>query len=265
MEFFVTGDFHGDFIEFSNRLNKYFNFNDKIRSNCGIVILGDASINYFNDARDVRPKQAMEELGFTYYLVRGNHELRPQNLNRMKEIFDENVNYNVLYEERFPHIRYLIDGGVYWFNNIRALVIGGAYSVDKFYRQAIHKPWFPEEQLTKEEMSEIVNKFSGQEFDLILSHTCPYSWMPRDLFLTMVDQSKVDNTMELWLDTVRQVVMYKGWLFGHFHGNRYVRPRVEMFYTNVDSLSEVYERCAGLRDHNPYYKKDPNYFFEGDS
>ena len=140
-----------------------------------------------------------------------------------------------------------MDGNTYEFNGHPTLVIGGAYSVDKWYRLsrspegAKWTGWFPEEQLTAEEMAEIEMEHSGKHFDFVLSHTCPYSWQPFDLFLQGIDQSTVDNSMELWMEKFQHKITYDVWLFGHFHDDRLVRPHVEMFYTKIEDLNIIYE------------------------
>ena len=53
--------------------------------------------------------------------------------------------------------------------------------------------------------------------DLILSHTCPIGYEPTDLFMSTIDQSMVDKTMERYLDFIEHGVDYKIWLWGHFH------------------------------------------------
>lgn len=40
----------------------------------------------------------------------------------------------VMYEEEFPNILFPVDGEIFTLNGVQCLVIGGAYSIDKFYR-----------------------------------------------------------------------------------------------------------------------------------
>ena len=101
-------------------------------ANC--IILGDAGINYTNDEQDIYLKNKIATLNRTYYLVRGNHEMRPENISTMRWDFDPKVNGEVYFEEAYPNIRYFKDGGEYNINGYSVLVIGGAYSVDKYWR-----------------------------------------------------------------------------------------------------------------------------------
>ena len=153
-----------------------------------------------------------------------------------KDIFDE---------KEFPHIEYLADGpAVYNFKSYKTLSLPGAYSVDKYYRQARHLTWYKDEQLNEKEM-ELGRKLCRNEapFDLVLSHTCPYPYEPTDLFLAGLDQSTVDSTMERYLGEIEFNLDYKRWAFGHFHADRLYpwadgRQMLMLFNENVVNLDK---------------------------
>ena len=171
----------------------------------------------------------------------------------MTTIFDNNVMGDVWMEPDYTHIRYLMDGHVYNINGYSVLVIGGAYSVDKYYRLSKkHKDgwcgWFPDEQLTPKEMNTISDAFNGQHFNFVLTHTCPYSWQPTDLFLNMIDPSTIDCSMELWMEDFKNTISWDAWLFGHYHDDRLVRPGVEMFYQDMKSLDKIYMQSLGYKE-----------------
>ncbi len=52
----------------------------------------------------------------------------------------------MLYQPEYPNLLFAQDGEVYDFNDKKAIVIGGAYSVDKYDRLASGLPSFPTEQ-----------------------------------------------------------------------------------------------------------------------
>ena len=230
----ISGDCHRDFTRF-----KYLEYENPSAVN--IIILGDAGVNY-NPAYDYQVKEFLQKFKFNFYLVRGNHEMRPENVTGMEVIYDTKVEGFVWYEPQYPRIRYFEDGGIYMIDGRKTLVIGGAYSVDKPYRLAMGRQWFEDEQLTYEERKAISKEVSGQYFNLILTHTCPERWEPRDLFLAQIDQSTVDKTMEYWLNTIADKVAYGLWLFGHYHGDRAERPRVQMMYRDIWDLEELYNK-----------------------
>ena len=106
--------------------------------------------------------------------------------------------------------------------NYQAIVIGGAYSVDKFYRlnRGIH--WFPDEQPSPEtkDCVESVLVDSGWQVDVVLSHTCPAKYIPTEAFLPGIDQSTVDNSTEKWLDDIENTLKCRHWLCGHWHNDK---------------------------------------------
>lgn len=208
----------------------------------------------------------MKKYGFYIYCVRGNHEARPQNVEGMKLIWDENVSGEVWYEERWPRIRYFKDFGAYQIDGHSTLIIGGAYSVDKFYRLQNGLKWFEDEQLSADEMAECLEMVRGKKWDLIFSHTCPLSWMPTDLFLAQIDQSTVDNTMEKWLEEVKSSVSFGLWAFGHYHSNRLERSHVQQFFMGIEDLKDVWTRWIEYDKNGQvnewWIQKSPNFYWE---
>lgn len=119
--------------------------------------------------------------------------------------------------------------------------------------------WFKDEQLTSEEMDNIATEIEGKSVDMVLTHTCPISWEPTDLFLKSVDQSSVDATMEKWFESIKDNFDWSIWLFGHFHADRLVRPGVEMFYNDIDDLDNIWHRQS-IGEPDPIMEIDPNYY-----
>jgi 3-oxoacid CoA-transferase subunit A len=234
----ITGDCHRDFSRF-----KYYTDEIKNDPNTAVIILGDAGINWTLDKNDDELKTSLcKNYKFYIYCVRGNHEARPQDVPGMKLIYDENVKGEVYYQEEWSTIRYFKDWGLYLINNFEVAVIGGAYSVDKWYRLACGARWFENEQLDDEEMINCTAELINSEVDFVLTHTCPIPWMPVDLFLSGIDQSRVDKSMELFLEEIAQCIGWKIWLFGHYHADRIERPYVEQYSTDTDDLNTIWKR-----------------------
>lgn len=242
-DYLIRGDCHGDFTWLNARMFRILNPKDY-----AIIILGDVGFNTGNTFRDDMKKEYASQFGYSIYCVRGNHEVRPENVEGMERIWDSNVQANVWYESTHPLIRYFDNYGIYYLKTedreYRTLVIGGAYSVDKYYRLKNNLLWWEDEQLSDKEKvdAEMLIRQTSKHFDLVLSHTCPYSWEPRDLFLPCVDQSTVDNSMELWLENIEKDIDWNIWLWAHFHCDRIQGPHCEIFYNNTDFLSEIWDR-----------------------
>ena len=232
----ITGDTHGRFDRF-----KYLD----PQPDTAVIILGDVGLNYNLNDHDRARKRELAQYPFTFYCVRGNHEARPSDVKGMHLVADENVGGALVWiEDDFPSIRYFCDWGIYNINGLHTLVVGGAYSVDKRYRLAAGWEWFPNEQLSRQERAECSAKTKGKQFDLVLSHTCPLSLQPTDLFLRNLDQSTVDNTMETWLEEAAQHFKWKLWLFGHYHTDRIEWPHCEIFYAEMEDLNDIVARWA---------------------
>ncbi len=221
----LMGDIHGDYFPIKNfyQNNKKFLSKD-FRENI-LILLGDVGINYFLNHRDKETKDKLDRYPFTYFCIRGNHELRPSELEEQNpsEWHQEKCFENIVYvEDQHPKILYALDqGGEYIIGDKSILVIPGAYSIDKFYRLSHGWTWNATEQLSEKEKENLFNTLKPQ-YDYILSHTCPLSWQSyiQDLFLSQVDQSTVDNSMEIFLDKVAAAVKYDRWYWGHYHDNR---------------------------------------------
>jgi DNA repair exonuclease SbcCD nuclease subunit len=232
---YFTGDVHRKVNELLRKLDyKQIPYtSDQI-----IILLGDVGVNYVGDVSDCVEKQKLQNSGRTYFCIHGNHEMRPESI----ETYEEQVwNGGAVYvEEDYPNLIFAKDGEVYDLEGIKILVLGGAYSVDKYYRQMMGYRWFADEQILKKRRSEILSYVKQlKEVDVVVSHTCPEQWQPTDLFLIGLDQSTVDKSTEEWLSEVERNLTYKHWLFAHFHANRKINEKVTMLYKDIISLNKL--------------------------
>ena len=241
---YLTGDLHG-------QLGQLENFKPTRPFETGIVLLGDSGANYYLNKRDAYFKNQLNDLGYKIYIIRGNHDARPEDLPNIMQVYDSDLRGIVYWEEEYPNIRYLLDGGIYTFKDKKILTIGGAYSIDKFYRLAMCWRWFDNEQLSEEERNKILSEIKGQSFDFILTHTCPTIFQPTDLFLTSIDQTMVDNSMEVWLNSVLRDTNWKYWCFGHYHEDRIISPQVFMLMHNIIDIEmiDTYSTELALPEH----------------
>lgn len=247
---FIMGDIHGDYkpIELFHLRNKddnAYNRAEKI-----IILLGDAGFNFYFDYRDEKIKKKLKEYPFTYFVIRGNHEERPSicaknHPNNWHK--DEYFGNKVWIENDYPYIKYAMDNVCpYDINGYSTIVIPGAYSVDKDFRLKNYpKTWFINEQLSWWEMGTGLKTLYVMNWkcDLVLSHTCPYSYMPVDLFIPTINQSEIDNTMEKYLNQIENMLDYRLWCFGHYHSTR-AYPK----YQNSQMIMLFNEKVIELSD-----------------
>ena len=270
----VRGDTHGQFTWMNNGcLDNYK------PEETAIIILGDAGFNYYLNKSDDRKKAEVDARGYRFYCVRGTHEARPQDtLCEYEVVYDQDVCGEVYVQKEYPNIRFFKDWGEYWLGIYHVAVIGGAYSVDKWWRlqrvgvqsetdKDYNNPkktgWFSNEQLNEEEMAQATADLVNKSFDFVFTHTCPKDWQPTDLFLGSINQSTVDNSMELWLDTLKDKINWNIWLFGHYHRDRLERPHVEQYFNDIEDLNiihktwEKYDETGHL---DWWLQKSPNFY-----
>ena len=265
--FLITGDTHSKVAERLERIKTFAP--EYVPEETGIIILGDAGFNYWLNNTDKKNKEKSAAFGYTIYCLRGNHEERPENLGYDLET-DENVGGLVYADPHCSNIKYLLDGNIYQINGFKCLAIGGAYSVDKWYRlqrAAMNgqsfSGWFEDEQLNDWEKNAIFNQIKGEHFEFVFPHTAPFSWEPTDLFLSGIDQSHVDKSMEEWLEEVKNNIYWDTWCFGHYHADRLEMPYVEQYYHNFESIDNIYKRWSeyaiGNNEPLKYFAKGPKF------
>ena len=123
---YITGDTHGD-------MNRIIRFCERMETSQEdiMIILGDVGLNYYGDSRDRRNKEKVANLPITLFCIHGNHERRPTTIVEYK--LQEWNGGKVWVEEAYPNILFAKDGEIYDIAGMKTIVIGGAYSVDKFY------------------------------------------------------------------------------------------------------------------------------------
>ena len=233
---YMTGDTHGRM----ERIEAFCKERDVKLENT-FIILGDAGLNYWGDSRDVRLKEKLARIPITFFCLHGNHEMRPG-----PDLGYELSEYHggkVWVEPKFPNILFAIDGEVYDFCGHSCLVIGGAYSVDKWYRLERGFGWWSDEQPSQEikDKVERVLDERGWDVDIVLSHTCPEKYEPREVFLPMIDQSTVDKSTEQWLGEIEDRLHYERWYCGHYHTEKKIDKLRLMFndYTMIPRILSI--------------------------
>jgi 3-oxoacid CoA-transferase subunit A len=149
-------------------------------------------------------------------------------------------------EPEYPNLLFAEDGQLFQLGDRKAFVIGGAYSVDKFYR-LIQNPWepkwWPDEQPSAEVKAAVEANLEkiGWNVDILLTHTCPFNYMPTESFLPGIDQDRVDHSTEQWLGNLEQRMSYNAWYCGHWHIDKRI-DRIHFLFNSTEEITETEER-----------------------
>ena len=226
---YLTGDTHRDFRRTATFCDTVDSTIDDI-----LIILGDAGINYFGGEKDRALKRLLAELPITLFCIHGNHERRPETLGYGEKGWHGGIVY---WEAEFPSLLFAKDGEIYDFNGNRCIAIGGAYSVDKPVRLAEGWGWWPDEQPSVDIKARVERRLEMEKHtvDIVLSHTCPLKYEPREMFISGVDQAGVDKSTEIWLDSIDDSLTYKRWYCGHYHTDK-TEDRLRFVYNDFLEL-----------------------------
>ena len=227
---YITGDLHSDFTRIVSFCREQGTAREDI-----LIILGDAGINYYADERDRHLKQQLAALPITMFSLHGNHERRPQTISAYQEKVWQGG--KVYIEEEFPNLIFARDGEVYELGGTRCIVIGGAYSVDKYFRLHYGWHWFADEQPGEEIKACVEDRLARLDYqiEVVLSHTCPLKYVPVEVFIPGIDQSQVDKSTEEWLDVIEARLTYRKWYCAHFHTEKKI-DRLQFLYGSIEEF-----------------------------
>ena len=231
---YLTGNIHGNVRDALWLIQKH-----QITHRDILVLLGDVGLNYYgNDQGDKKRKRLLDFAGVPILCIHGNHEERPFNIQSYGEItWHDGIVY---VEEKYPNLLFAKDGEIYDLEGHTAIAIGGAYSVDKFYRLRNGMNWFPDEQPSAEIKQNVEQRLSNRDWkiEVVLSHTCPQKYVPIEAFMPGLDQSLVDHSTEEWLDYLESELNYKAWFCGHWHIDKRI-DKMHFLMHGLEALSET--------------------------
>lgn len=239
MRIWITGDTHGMFERIKKFCKEYQTTKEDL-----LIIAGDAGINYSGFVKDRPTKEYLEALPIRFLCVHGNHEIRPQTLLYYKSI--DWCGGKVWQETDYPSILFAKDGEIYNLLGNQLLVIGGAYSIDKDIRNFYGWNWWSDEQPSDEIKRYVEKQLEKNKWnvDVVVTHTCPMKYEPREVFLTGIDQKNVDKTTEAWLDSIEERLFYSNWFCGHFHTEKEI-DNIQFLFENYVEIPSKKKLLGG--------------------
>ena len=203
---YITGDTHADYYDTLGRISK-----NNISGDDTLIVAGDFGFTW-GGAEHEAALEALERLGTTIAFIDGNHE----NFDKLYEYPVVDFCGGRAHKVR-ENIFHLMRGEVFEIGGHSFFCFGGAYSVDKAYRQP-HISWWPQEQPSKEDYDHARETLEriGYKVDYVLTHTIPDSFIHRLGIVPDMHDAELTGYLE-WL---YRELDFKKWFAGHFHVNK---------------------------------------------
>lgn len=74
-----------------------------------------------------------------------------------------------------------------------------------------------------------------KKVDILLTHTCPYKYLLKEMFIQGLDQSLVDNSTEEFLDIIEEKLIYQTWYCGHFHTDKII-DKIRFIFHDIEEF-----------------------------
>lgn len=229
MSIAVTGDTHGEYDGFLNRLYQH-----KITKDDIVIVCGD--FGFIRDSPYHRYFLArLTAEPFTIAFADGNHE-----------DFDLLYTYPIVEwnggkaHKIANNIYHLMRGQRFVIEDNSFFTMGGAYSIDKAMRVE-GKSWWKQELPNNEEykIAGETLKSCGYTTDYIITHTIPQSAIRELGFTPDIHDAELTG----YFDYLYEKMTFKKWFSGHFHINRIIRGNLQLLYDDVVVLSGNHKEC----------------------
>ena len=232
MSVFVTGDIHGHH-DIGKLNSSNFKEGRNLTKEDFVIILGDFGL-VFNNERTTQEQHWLDWLNdkkWTTLFFRGNHDNEPKLNSDLKEV--QMFGGTVSQIDDLSIYR-LLDGYSYVVDQMKFLILGGAFSIDK-YRRTEGRDWWPTEEMTFLETKQAFEtlKENNFSFDYILTHDAP-SHVKDVLFSHHTENSYTNRFLdEVFLENPLE---FKHHYFGHHHQDRTVFEKHTCCYQKIIEL-----------------------------
>lgn len=219
---YITGDTHGSFRDFSERIHSKNVKKGDIVIVCGDFgfLWGDQMHNYYLQMLRFEP--------YTILFVDGNHE----NFDMLNEYPVTEWNGGKVHKIH-ENIYHLMRGQVFDIENKKFFTFGGAYSIDKAMRRP-NISWWKEELPTNEDYDTAKANLEkcGYKVDYVITHTIPQSAIHRLSKIPDPNDAELTGYFE-WLYNNLE---FTKWYAGHFHTNILINDNLQILYGLIQEL-----------------------------
>ncbi len=221
MSIFITGDTHGYYNQFMERLDSL-----KLSSDDTIIVLGDFGF-VWNNSTQAENFKLLTQKNCTFAFTDGNHE--DFDLINTFPVCEWNGGKVHMIA---PNIIHLMRGQIFTIDNKTFFTFGGGYSSDKA-RRVEHQSWWKEEMPDSEEYgtaSENLEKYN-YSIDYVLTHTGPLYLLRSLGCLPDIHERELNG----YFDWLYDRLDFKQWFSGHFH----INAQKDKFHILIDDVIKL--------------------------
>ena len=221
---YITGDTHADLNDILSRISK-----NNLSPEDTLIVTGDFGFTWGGGEYEAA-LDALERFAPTLAFIDGNHE----NFDKLYEYPEVEFCGGRAHKVR-ENIFHLMRGEVFEIEGRSFFCFGGAYSVDKAYRQA-HISWWQQEQPSSEEYDHARQTLERINYktDYVLTHTIPESFIHRLGIVPDMHDAELTGYLE-WL---YRELDFKKWFAGHFHVNKDFGD-MHILYEDVVKIDDI--------------------------
>lgn len=226
MHVLVTGDVHGDILLLLEMVRSIEN--DEM-----LFVTGDFGLFWFdinsNSDKYTILNNMLESKNAYIVFVDGNHE--NHNFINRTEISEF---CGAKCHKLLPRVIHIMRGEIVNIDGIKIFCFGGAYSVDRFWREK-NKTYFEEELPNENEYDSGLNNLINADFkvDYIITHTCQ-----RRLVKKLGQRHKAIKEIKLqnYIQWIVDNVEYKKHYFGHWHMDKKISESDIAIFNNIRNM-----------------------------
>lgn len=232
---YIRGDTHGQIGQFSEDVMPG---ESSWTQEDILLVTGDFGYVFMGEENYISEKNNLDTLArkpYTILFIDGNHE----GFQFLKQ-YPEEIRYGAPVRRIRNNIFWLQRGYVYSIEGRTFFVMGGAYSVDRVFRQQYfertgERIWFEEELPNNEEYNRAIKNLNacGRKVDSIITHTAPSSAILR---LTNTLPDIHEKELAEFLDWIYHDVDFNKWFFGHLHVDQMFGDKMIACYKQVHKL-----------------------------
>ena len=226
MHVLVTGDVHGDILLLLEMVRSIEN--DEM-----LFVTGDFGLFWFdinsNSDKYTILNNMLESKNAYIVFVDGNHE--NHNFINRTEISEF---CGAKCHKLLPRVIHIMRGEIVNIDGIKIFCFGGAYSVERFWREK-NKTYFEEELPNENEYDSGLNNLINADFkvDYIITHTCQRRLVKKlGQRHKAIEEIKLQNYIQWIVDNVE----YKKHYFGHWHMDKKISESDIAIFNNIRNM-----------------------------